>query len=109
MIGAGTVINPIIKIVTTVVILGAVYLFFVKPALDTTEDITDRAFESSGQFQRDLQQDIQDSFNSVPGNPAVPNFELPNSAKQAQKLGDCVSAAGTDIDEINRCMDKFSP
>ena len=36
MLGAGTVINPIIKIITTVVILGAVYLFIVKPALDTT-------------------------------------------------------------------------
>jgi len=30
MLGAGTVINPLIKIITTVVILGAVYLFIVK-------------------------------------------------------------------------------
>ncbi len=45
MIGAGTVINPIIKIVTTVAILAAVYLFFVKPALDTTDNITNRAFD----------------------------------------------------------------
>ena len=51
MLGAGTIINPIIKIVTTVVILGAVYLFFVKPALDTTKDITDSVNESiSGSF-----------------------------------------------------------
>ena len=51
MLGASTVINPIIKIVTTVVILGAVYLFFVKPALDTTENITDSVNESiSGSF-----------------------------------------------------------
>ena len=37
MIGAGTVINPIIKIVTTVAILAAVGIFIVKPVLETTE------------------------------------------------------------------------
>ena len=40
MIGAGTVINPIIKVVTTVAILAAVYFFIVKPSLDTTEKIS---------------------------------------------------------------------
>ena len=38
MIGAGTVINPIIKIVTTVAILAAVGFFIVRPILDTTEN-----------------------------------------------------------------------
>ena len=49
MIGAGTVINPIVKIVTTVVILGAVYLFIVRPVLDTTEKVVD---QSAAQFER---------------------------------------------------------
>lgn len=106
MIGAGTVINPIIKIVTTVIILGAVYLFFVKPALDTTEDITDRAFDTSSQFQEDLQEDIRNSFEAVPDS-QVPDIQIPASAKQAQKLGDCVTSAGTDIDKINRCMERY--
>jgi hypothetical protein len=100
MIGAGTIINPIIKIVTTVIILGAVYLFFVKPALDTTENISEN-FDTSG-----IQQSIQESFDNVP------NFDssevvIPNSAEKAQKLGDCVQNAGTDIDRINRCMERF--
>ncbi len=43
MIGAGTVINPIIKIVTTVVILAAIGIFIVKPVLDTTEKAIDEA------------------------------------------------------------------
>ena len=49
MIGAGTIISPIIKIVTTVAILAAVYFFIVKPTLDTTEKaITNGAgFESA--------------------------------------------------------------
>ena len=37
MLGAGTVINPIIKIVTTVAILAAVGIFIVRPILDTTD------------------------------------------------------------------------
>jgi hypothetical protein len=107
VIGAGTVINPIIKIVTTVVILGAVYLFFVKPALDTTEDISDRAFDTSSEIQESVREDLEDAFDNVP-QVANEDIQIPDSAKQAQKLGDCVSAAGTDIDKINRCMSRFS-
>ena len=107
MIGAGTFINPIIKIVTTVVILGAVYLFFVKPALDTTEDISE-SFNTSD-LQQSIRDDVRDAFDTAPGTPPDLDIQIPDSAKQAQKLGDCVSAAGTDIDKINRCMERFSP
>ena len=108
MIGAGTVINPIIKIVTTVVILGAVYLFFVKPALDTTEDITDAAFESSNSIQQQIQEDLRKSFQDVP-NFNVPQVSgLPQSSKQLEKLGDCVTAASGDIDRVTRCMERFA-
>jgi hypothetical protein len=51
MLGAGTVINPIIKIVTTVVILAAVGIFIVRPVLDTT----DKAIESANDSIRDAQ------------------------------------------------------
>ena len=51
MIGAGTIINPILKIVTTVAILGAAYIFIVKPVLDTTEDITGDVAEQTRQAQ----------------------------------------------------------
>ena len=108
MIGAGTFINPLLKIITTVAILAAVYFFFVKPALDTTEEISDRAFDTSDAIQEDIRRDIQESFDSVP-QVDTSDFEIPDSAKQAQKLGDCVAAAQTNIDRINRCMEKFSP
>src|SRR5262245_46095160 len=102
MIGAGTFINPIIKIVTTVVILGAIYLFFVKPALDTTETISEN-FDTSS-----IQEDIRESLDSVP-QIDTGDIVIPTSAKKAQRLGDCVQNAGTDIDKIERCMEKFSP
>ena len=107
MIGAGTIINPILKIVTTVAILGAVYLFIVKPTLDTTEDITDRAFEGSSQFQQSIQDDIQSSLDDA--GIADSDFEIPRAAKQARTLGDCVADASGDVDKINRCTERFSP
>jgi hypothetical protein len=109
LIGAGTVINPIIKIVTTVVILGAVYLFFVKPALDTTEAISDQAFENPSSIQDAVREDLEDAFDAVPNSGTNFEVEIPDSAKQAQKLGDCVSAAGTNVKKIERCMNRFSP
>lgn len=107
MIGAGTVLNPILKVVTTVAILGAVYLFIVKPTLDTTEGITNRAFDSSSQLQDEIRGSIESAFDAA-GKSDV-EVDVPRSAKRARKLGDCVSAAGTDVNRINRCMERFSP
>ena len=74
MVGAGTVINPLIKIITTVVILGAVYLFIVKPALDTTNN----AFDS-----------FSESFNGFDNLPGHVQTQIDNA------LGD------TDVDTVN--------
>ena len=46
MIGAESVIGPILKLVVTVAILAAVGIFIVKPILDTTEDISHQVNES---------------------------------------------------------------
>ncbi len=72
MLGAGTVINPLIKIITTVAILGAVYLFIVKPALDTTNN----AFDS-----------ISDSFNGFDN--------LPTQARQRDQDARCTASTPT--------------
>jgi hypothetical protein len=103
MLGAGTVINPIIKIVTTVVILGAVYLFFVKPALDTTESISNSINESiSGGFDNfdDAVEDAQEAGVTIP---------QPDNKKDANKLLGCVQSAGQDTGKLQRCVDKFGP
>ncbi len=59
MLGAGTIINPIIKIVTTVAILAAVGIFIVKPVLDTTEEISGSVNENIRQAQQAGQQASQ--------------------------------------------------
>ena len=98
MLGAGTIINPIIKIVTTVAILGAVYLFIIKPTLETTSNITDRAFDTSDQIQKEIRKSTQGSGVDV---------NIPESKSQAQKLGDCMQKAVGDVQAVQRCASKF--
>jgi hypothetical protein len=105
VIGAGTVINPIIKIVTTVAILAAVYFFAIKPVLDTTEDVTEKTFGVLPN-QSELQQTINEALEGVPN---AQEIQIPEAAKKAQKLGDCMTAASGDVDKINRCVEKFGP
>ena len=102
MLGAGTVINPIIKIVTTVAILAAVYFFIVAPILDTTEDsfnAFDDAFPDLGGLSSDIQGQIDQALDAAGG---------------SSSLQDCIQRA---VDSgrgdsrlqarIERCSDRF--
>jgi hypothetical protein len=104
MLGAGTIINPIIKIVTTVAILAAVYFFIVAPILDTTEDsfnAFDDAFPDVGGLSTDIQSQIDDALEAAGG---------------SSSLEDCIQRAITstsDSDRIqqrtDRCINRFGP
>ena len=107
MIGAGTIINPILKIVTTVAILAAVYFFILKPILDTGEEISgniSNSFPSLG----GLDEQIRDSIENTQGAEGI-DVGTPKSARQAQKLGDCLQAAVGNVEALQRCVDKFAP
>ena len=107
MIGAGTIINPILKIVTTVAILGAVYLFIVRPVLDTTEEISGRAFDATSQFGSDFDK----AFESIPDTAKIQGQvqkalnRSGASNKDANKLLTCIQRAGGDVDKMTRCTD----
>jgi len=99
MLGAGTVINPIIKIITTVVILGAVYLFIVKPTLDTTNSAFDSFSNSFNGFDNlpgDIQNQIDDAFGS---------------ASDSDRLQSCIERAingnGVNQNALDRCISRF--
>ena len=74
MLGAGTVINPIIKIVTTVAILAAVYFFIVKPTLDTTE-------------RRVVRAAVTDSFEGFDGLPATSRSQVEDAVRRSTRAG----------------------
>ena len=110
MIGAGTIISPIIKVVTTVAILAAIYFFFVKPTLDTTENIANQGFDLA-------EEQIPNFDNIVPDtqqgkvNKALKEAEkqFGTSSGQVDKLINCVTNAAGDVEKLNACNAKFGP
>jgi hypothetical protein len=109
MIGAGTIISPIIKIVTTVAILGAIYLFFVKPTLDTTENISSSISESVGEsidgfdnFAPDIQKDVDRALKQA-------EKATGSQTASVNKLLDCINDASGNVEKISACNSKFSP
>jgi hypothetical protein len=106
MLGAGTVINPIVKIVTVVVVLGATYLFIVKPVLDTTNDAIDKGFDQARQAQEQSQQAFHDSnIQSARSRANSYRDSLRSSwPAAAREVTSCVDKAGDDIKELNRCV-----
>ncbi len=108
MIGAGTFISPLLKIVTTVAILAAVYFFIVRPILDTTET----AFETIGpgfEALDDLGPTVQNSIREaerIQGNPAASSDAR---IEEANKLLACIQRAEGDVDRIERCNARFDP
>ncbi|HEX2127925.1 MAG TPA: hypothetical protein VHF58_01775 [Solirubrobacterales bacterium] len=101
MLGAGTIINPIIKVVTTVAILAAVYFFIIAPILDTTEEsfnAFDDAFPDVSGLSTDIQSQIDDALEGT---------------GSSSGLEDCIRRAigsGADADRIQRrtgrCVDR---
>ena len=106
MLGAGTVINPMIKVVTTVAILAAAYFFIIKPVLDTTEDTIGRSFDAfEGSFDGfdQLPNQIQDQVNRA--------VEQSGSSDRLQRcIERALDGAGApDTGRVNRCVDRHGP
>jgi hypothetical protein len=109
MIGAGTIISPIIRIVTTVAILGAVYLFFVKPTLDTTKDITNSVGSSINESFDSYSPGVQDSIREARKLQKEADQSSQAQIRDATKLLNCINDASGNVDEISACNSKFSP
>ena len=107
MIGAGTIINPIIKVVTTVAILGAVYLFFVKPALDTAEDISGDVGASVQRAQDEaLARSEQIALDSLESRAESYGNSLRSSWPEASRaVRECSKEAKGDARAMEKCVD----
>jgi hypothetical protein len=104
MIGAGTFINPLLKIITVVAVLGASYIFIIEPVLDTTESISSDVNNSIGQSLESTNQQIDKALRQ---SGAAQTVEIPQSSqdsiKEANKLLDCIQRANGDVDKMQRC------
>ena len=107
MIGAGTIINPIIKVVTTVVVLGAVYLFIVKPVLDRTEDVVN---ESTAQFRQSQAEAAQRSDEIALEHARSSAESYATSLRSswpaaAREISACIRDAGRNAVAMERCRE----
>jgi len=110
MIGAGTIINPILKVVTTVAILAAAYFFIVKPVLNTTEEISGNVSEqvrqaginadqASDEFDLNFAKDRAESFAST--------LRTSQWSEASREVTDCVRQADKDAKAMQKC-DEFA-
>ena len=105
MLGAGTVINPIIKIVTTVAVLAAAYFFIVRPVLDTT----DKAIDSVNESIDNANQQSNDAFDDAQLNSAQSRADSYASSLQsswpaaAREVKGCVRSAGDNVNAMEAC------
>jgi hypothetical protein len=104
MLGADTVLSAILRLVTTVVVLGAVYLFIVKPVLKTTNDVVHQTSRQTRQAQRasdraelsGARQRARSYAQSVVAG-SEPWFPASHAIRR------CIDAAGTSLPKMNHC------
>jgi predicted PurR-regulated permease PerM len=106
----GNLSAGIIRLLVTVGIIAAVGFFLVKPALDTTRDISretnqsiQKSFQSNG--LNDISGQIEDVNRQV-------QIEIKKSVRtsrpqKANKLIDCIKRANQNVNKIQRCSERF--
>jgi len=111
------------RLVLVVGTLAAVYLFAIKPVLDTTEEISSSISNSTNnalqQSIRQTQQQIRQSVRQTTGPGPIPRRgRLPGTIQirrtvrgltpaQANRLSRCIRRAGGQLPAINACFDRF--
>lgn len=107
----GNVTAGIIRLLVTVGILAAVYFFIVKPALDTTENISretnqsiQRSFQGNG--LNDISGTIEDVNRQVQRE-IKKSFRASKQQGDADKLINCIQRANQNVNKIQRCSERF--
>jgi len=106
----------LIGLVTTVLVLGAVYLFIVKPVLDTTNDAfnsvngtINNAFENTGlddvdfSDSGDIQNQIKQAQKEIQQSSSVTSAQQ----ERGEKILRCVQRVQPDTTKMAECAQKF--
>jgi len=110
------VVMRLIGLVTTVLVLGAVYLFIVKPVLDTTNDAfnsvngtINNAFENTGlddvdfSDSGDIQNQIKQAQKEIQQSSSVTSAQQ----ERGEKILRCVQRVQPDTTKMAECAQKF--
>ncbi len=105
--------NNLIRLLVTIAILGAVYLFIVRPVLDTTNnafnsfnDSFDSAFDDVGLDNVNLDQVKDGDFSSI--QQQIKQTDLGDKQRrQAQKLLHCIQRVQPDTNKMKACAERL--
>jgi predicted PurR-regulated permease PerM len=114
MLGAGTFISALLRVVTTVAILAAVYFFIVKPILHTTETVTRRinvsqsaALKSANRAIRQANVESQRAQNRALRQARITirkvTTHTSSNAKAPLAIVHCIQRANGDVAKIEAC------
>jgi hypothetical protein len=101
----------LVRIAVLAATLGLVYLFIVRPVLDTTETV-------SGGIGSNIQKvfdDVNAAFDQADGQGAgrrqarIKRRISSSSGRRQQRLITCVQNSGQDVARMQRCVNRFSP
>ena len=108
----GNFTATIFRLVVVIGAIAAVGYFIVRPALDTTEEISNRAFDQVEIRQNDIQQQIQNSIRDTNKQIQRSLERSLNQTKQPgggnpQALLRCIRRAQGNVDRMRACSRKF--
>lgn len=104
----GTLINGLVRVLVVVGILAAVSYFVIRPVLDTTEKVSSGINDSIQQSIDEANQAFEQT-NVKPQTQKILTRKIKNvPPSKIPKLQNCITAAGTDINQINRCINRYS-
>ena len=95
----GNISTRLVGLVATILTLGAAYLFIVKPVLETTNDISNRAFDTAAPAIRQAQRAARRAERQQARGNAV--------SKRARRRANCILRASGDPDRIQACLRRF--
>ena len=107
----GSLTSGIIRLLVTVGILAAAYLFIVKPVLKTTSDAiktTNQSFEKS--FGENGLGDLRKTFDDVNRQVEIQikrSFHTAKKDGNPKRLVHCIKRSNGDVHRIQRCTVKF--
>jgi hypothetical protein len=116
----------IFRLIVVAGTLALIYVFAIRPVLDTTEKISSQSIERSNSISRSIQQSVQRQINQTnrqirrqlvqarrtpaapPTRTQVTRVVSNLTPVQAQRLNRCVQRAGAHLPAFNACFDRFS-
>jgi hypothetical protein len=103
----GNISLRLMGMVTTIVVLGAVYLFFVKPILDTTKSFSEPISRALDMSQQQLGQAVRHAKQQNHGAVHLSGTGQVG-IKRAQKLLGCIQRANGDVNRMSACAQRIS-